>query len=195
MYRLLDDPLGLEPIDWEKRLITEQKAPSCTPIPDNPRPAPAISSLGGTYYDEGYGTLQIQDFNNPDTWDQSFLSDFAPGTTAKSYSKAITKVISTQVGTSTSEPLLFAHTGKLFVSAYVYTHFDGPMFKVWMINIKQSKAGELVAWSGGSSMAVFVVGEGRGMGMFENFWGGRRGKKPVEENVEAEAEVWFSKVS
>jgi hypothetical protein len=194
MYRLLDDLLGLEPVDWEERLITAaRKAPSHVPIPENPRPALAVASLAGTYFDKGYGALKIQEFNNPDNWDQSFLSDFAPGTTAESYSEAITKVMSTQVGISSMKPLLFAHTGKLFVSAYVYTHLDGPIFNVHMINIKQNKAGELAASSGGSCMAVFVQGTGKGMGMFENFWGGRHGKKVVEENVEAEAEVWFSK--
>jgi hypothetical protein len=194
MYRLLDDLLGLEPIDWEERLITAaRKAPSHIPIPVNPRPIPAIASLAGTYFDKGYGSLQIQKFDNPDKWDQSFLSEYAPGTTARSYSEAITKVVSTQGGMSSTKPLLFAHTGKLFVSAYVYTHFDGTIFNVSMINIKQNKAGELAASSGGSCLAVFVESEGKGLGMLENFWGGRHGKKVVEENVEAEAEVWFRK--
>jgi hypothetical protein len=62
-----------------------------------------------------------------------------------------------------------------------------------MINIKQNKVGELAASIGGSCKAVFVQGEGEGMGIFENFWGGRHGKKAVEENVEMEAEVWFDK--
>lgn len=196
MYRLLDDLLGLEPIDWEERLITAtRKAPSYSPIPDNSRPVSSSVSLAGTYFDQGYGTLKVQDFYDPDNWDQSFLSAFAPGTTAQTYFDAITKVMSTQIGLSTSKPILFAHTGKLFVSAYFYTHFDGPIFNVSMINVKQNKAGELAACSGGSCMAVFVAGENEGMGMFENFWGGRRGKKIVEDDVEAEAEVWFSKNS
>jgi hypothetical protein len=194
MYRLLDDLLGLETIDWEERLITAPiKAPSHVPIPFNPRPTPAIASLAGTYFDKGYGSLQIQKFDNPDKWDQSFLSEYAPGTTAKSYFEAITKVMETQIGILSTEPLLFAHTGNLFVSAYIYTHFDGTIFHVSMINIKQNKAGELAASIGGSCMVVFVQGEGKGMGMFEDFWGGRHGKKVVEENVEAEAEVWFRK--
>jgi hypothetical protein len=194
MYRLLDDLLGLQPIDWEERLITTaRKAPSHIPIPVNPRPIPAIASLTGTYFDNGYGSLQIQKLDNPDEWDQSFLSEYAPGTTAKSYFDAITKLMETQIHISSTEPVLFAHTGKLFVSAYVYTHRDGPIFNLSMINIKQNKAGELAASSGGSCMAVFVQGEGKGMGMFEDFWGGRHGKKVIEENVEAEAEVWFRK--
>jgi len=194
MYRLLDDLLGLEAIDWEDRLITTaRKAPSHLSTPDNPRPAPSIASLAGTYFDKGYGTLKIQESDDSNDWDQSFLSEFAPGTTAESYSEAITKVMSTQLGRSSMKLLLFAHTGKLFVSAYVYTQFDGPIFNVHMINIKQNKAGELAASIGGSCKAVFVQEEGKGMGTFENFWGGRHGKKVVEENVEAEAEVWFSK--
>jgi hypothetical protein len=196
MYRLLDDLLGLEPIDWEERLITTaRKAPSHVPIPFNPRPTPAIASLAGTYFDKGYGFLRIQRFDNPDKWDQSFLSEYAPGTTAKLYFDAITKLMETQNGISSTKPLLFAHTGKLFVSAYVYTHFDGPIFNVSMINITQNKAGKLAASSGGACMAVFVEGEGKGMGMFGNFWGGRHGKTVVKVDVQAEAEVWFTKTS
>jgi hypothetical protein len=67
MYRLLDDLLGLEPIDWEERLITTaRKAPSHVSTPDNPRPAPSMASLAGTYFDKGYGTLRIQEFNDSD---------------------------------------------------------------------------------------------------------------------------------
>jgi hypothetical protein len=195
MYRLLDDLLGLEPIEWEERLIqSRQKTPPHIPRPINPRPAPTVSSLAGTYFDRGYGTLVIQEFDNPDKWDQSFLSDFTPGTTAQSYFEAITKIMSTQIGDS-SKPLLFAHTGKLFVSSYVYTHFDGHIYNVSMINVKQNDSGELIAWMGGSCQAVFVQGDGKGVGMFENFWGGRRGKSAVEVDVEAEAEVWFGKTS
>lgn len=195
MYRLLDDLLGLGPIDWEDRLNTAAaKSSDQPPVPDNPRAFRSILSLPGTYYDQGYGALHIQELRDPDRWDRSFLSDFATGTTAQAYLEAITKVLP-QTGRSSSAPVFFAHVGKLFVSAYVYAHFDGPIFNVWMINVKQNKAGELTARSGGSCKAVFVQGQGRGVGMFENFWGGRHGRKAVEEDVEAEAEVWFRKMS
>jgi hypothetical protein len=86
---------------------------------------------------------------------------------------------------------MFAKMNKLFGSVYVYTHFDGPIFNTTMVNVKQNSQGELAAYVGRTSTAVFV--EGQGMGMFEDFWGGSRSKRAVESHVEEEAEVWFRK--
>lgn len=194
IYRLLDDLLGLEPMDWEERLITRRLrgTSSYTPIPDDQRPAPPITSLTGRYRDDGYGCLEVVAFDNPHRFDQSFMSSFAAGTSVQSYIAAISQVTTTQTGLS--EPLLFAHAGKLFVSTYIFTHFDGPIFNVTMIDVKQNPIREMTAYATGSSSAIFVDGEGGGFGMFENFWGGRYGKKAVEEGTQDNAEVWFSKV-
>jgi len=193
IYRLLDDLLGLDPIDWEERLITRRLrgTSSLTPIPDDQRPAPPITSLTGRYRDDGYGSLEVVAFDGPHRFDQSLMSSFAPGTKVQSYIAAISQMTTTMP--VLSEPLLFAHAGKLFVSTYIFTHFDGPIFNVTMIDVKQYPIGELTAYATGSSSAVFVDGEGGGFGMFENFWGGRYGKRAVEEGIQEEAEVWFSK--
>ena len=45
----------------------------------------------------------------------------------------------------------------------------------------------------GISSAVFY--DGKGMGMFEDFWGGAVSKRAVEEEVNDSCEVWFSRVS
>jgi len=151
---------------------------------------PSINSLVGQYHDEGYGPFEIIDFDHQAEDDKSYRSDSSQGIDSEAYFDAISKAMSTQTGLS--EPVLFSPITKLFGSAYVFTHFDGPLFNVSMVNIKQNKQGELASYLGRISTGVFV--EGKGLGMFDNFWSGRHGKRAVEDNVQEQAEVWFSKV-
>jgi hypothetical protein len=119
----------------------------------------------------------------------TFLNEYAKPTTRFQYLSAIDKVISTQLGFT--EPLLFSHTGKMLDWIYVFSHFDGPLFNVSIMNVRQNPDGELHGYSGPTSTAVFV--EGRGVGIFENHWWGKSGKRAVEQDVERHAEVWFDK--
>ena len=187
VYGILDALLGLDPIDWEERLVTPgyRNASIHTPLPDKPRPAPSTESLAGNYSDAGYGSLEIKTFEDANH-DDFFDVD---GTMATAYLRAISKAMTTQAGLT--KPLMFAEMNKLFGSVYVYTHFDGPIYNTTMVNVKQNSQGELAAYVGRTSTAVFV--EGQGMGMFEDFWGGSRSKRAVESHVEEEAEVWFRK--
>jgi hypothetical protein len=187
VYGILDALLGLDPIDWEERLVTPgyRNAAVHTPLPDKPRPAPTTASLVGNYSDAGYGTLEIKGFED------AGHDTFSPvdGTNATPYLQVISRFMTTQAGLT--KPLMFAKMNKPFASVYVYTHFDGPVFNTTMVNVKQNSQGELAAYVGRTSTAVFV--EGQGMGMFEDFWGGSRSKRAVESHVEEEAEVWFRK--
>jgi hypothetical protein len=186
--RLLDDIIGLEPMEWEEKLITnglQQKA-VYNPLPDKPRPAPTPASLVGKYFDEGYGSLELLDFKDPG---HSYMSEFVDGADPGEYLQAITTAMTTQPGIS--KPVMFAHIGKLFGSVYVYSHFDGPVFNSTMVNVKKHPKGHLTAYVGYTNVAVFV--EGEGMGMLQDFWSGEQFKSPVEHHVEEEAEVWFRK--
>jgi hypothetical protein len=191
-FRFLDSILGLEPIYWEDRLITQglKMAPSYTPIPNKPRPMPSKEILVGRYYDEGYGALEITDFNSPNKSTEPIILSPEQSTDSKEYFEAISKATTTQAGLS--KPVLLAPINKLFGSAYVFTHFDGPLFNVSMVNVKQNKQGELAAYGGLIGTGVFL--EGKGLGMFDNFWSGRHGKRAVEDDVQREAEVWFGKI-
>lgn len=189
VYRLLDAILGVEPIDWEERLVTTKlrQGLSFTPRPEHPRVAPKITSMLGQYINKGYGSLELISFKNPSH--HAFLSKFADATESAAYLQAISKAMTTKAGLA--EPYMFAQTGKLFGSVYVFSHFDGPIFNTTLLEAVQGSKGEWVAFGSESSAAVFE--EGSGMGMFENFWGGKRHKRAVESQIEAEAEVWFSK--
>jgi hypothetical protein len=188
LYRLLDDIIGLEAIDWEERFITSdlRKKATYNPLPDKPRSAPATSSLIGKYFDEGYGSLELLNFQDPG---HSYMSGVDGGADPKEYLQAISTAMAEQPGLS--DPVMFAHIGKLYGSVYVYSHFDGPVFNVTTVRMREHPKGELTAYIGWTNVAVFV--EGKGMGMFQNFWGGEEFKSPVEHAVKEEAEVWFGK--
>jgi hypothetical protein len=188
VYRLLDDIIGLDPIEWEERFITKdlRKEPTYNPLPDKPRSAPDSALLIGKYHDKGYGSLELLDFKHHG---QSYMSGVDGHADPREYLQAISTAMAAQPGIS--EPLMFAHIGKLFGSVYVYSHFDGPIFNVTTVNMKEHPKGELTAYIDWTNVAVFV--EGKGMGMFQNFWGGEEFKSPVEHHVEEEAEVWFRK--
>ena len=186
--RLLDDIIGLKSMEWEEDLITNDlRTASISPlVPDNPRPPPPLAILVGKYFDEGYGSLELLTFKSSD---HSLISDFVGGAVPEEYLEVIINAITTQPGLS--EPVMYAHIGKLFGSVYVYSHFDGPVFNSTMMNVKKLPNGGLTAYIGYTSVAVFVAGQG--MGMFQNFWGGQHYKTPVEYQVQEQAEVWFRK--
>ena len=190
VYRLLDDVLGLGAIDWEERLVTShlRKAASYTPIPDKPRPAPPTKSLVGKYYDKGYGSFELMTFEEPSS--QLFASRFTDKNSLTAYLRAVKKAITAQAGLS--EPLMIA-ASEVLGSVYVFSHFDGPIYNKTTMEVAQNPQGDWTSFTsgGGHNTAVFV--EGRGMGMFENFWGGHAGKRAVEQDVEEQAEVWFCK--
>lgn len=190
VYRILDAVLGLDPIDWEERLVTSRlrKAASYTPIPDKPRPAPQTESLVGNYSDKGYGSLELMTFEKPSS--QSFASQFTYPTSLTAYLRAIKQAMTVQAGLS--EPLMIA-ASKIIGSVYIFSHFDGPIFNKTTMEVAQNPQGDWTSFAsgGGANTAVFV--EGKGMGMFENFWVGDAGKRAVEQDVEEQAEVWFGK--
>lgn len=187
LYRLLDEIIGLKPINWEERFVTRQlrKNSTHTSTPDDARLAPKTASLVGQYYDRGYGLLDLMSLEIDGGSDK-----VAPISLPQAYLDEIYRAASTEIGIS--KPLLFTHIDKLFEAAHVYSHFDGPIFNVTVLDVNQNLQGEYAAHRERSSTAVFV--EGKGVGMFENFWGGDKGKKAVEIDVEKHAEVWYNMV-
>jgi hypothetical protein len=192
VYRLLDEILGLDPIDWEERLVTKsfRKAATFTSIPKEPRTAPPTKSLIGKYSDKGYGSLEVMSLNDP-TSSHFFTSHSSNATDRTAFVEAVSRAMTSRAGLSS--PLMFAQTTNFWGSVYVFTHFDGPIFNITSMTVVQNPRGEWTAFGkgGGQNAAVFV--DGKGMGMFENFWGGKIGKRATEERVEEQAEVWFRK--
>jgi hypothetical protein len=184
LYRILDTVLGLDLLDWEEMRVKESfKIPlRYTPIP-NKRPAPSIDAVMGKYSDTGYGSLEFLRFD-PALYPHDPQRYFS-----KKYLDAMREAMTTIPGLS--EPLVYSDMNKMFGRVYVLSHFDGPIFNITMINLETSPEKELNAYVGPTATAVFV--EGKGLGMFENFWAGDHGKRAVEGDVEKHAEVWLSK--
>lgn len=181
VYRILDDLLNLEPIDWEDRSVTRafQKDAQYTQIPKDPRPAPEIDQIRGTYHAKGYDTINIQHIN--DAAKQGGLSSAALD--------AVQQAMKLSEGIS--KPMYIASFPKVFADVLAFSHFDGPIFNTTALSINEGENGRVIANVADPSSAVFV--QGQGMGMFENFWGGANRKRAVEEDVEKHSEVWFNK--
>lgn len=83
----------------------------------------------------------------------------------------------------------------IFSRGVLLTHFDGPLFNATSIEVATGlgEKGKVIPILDGSYTAVFV--EGAGVGMFDNFWGGKKGINAVEEHVADAAEVWFAKIA
>jgi hypothetical protein len=182
VYRILDDLLGLQPIDWEERLVSRayKKEPAYTRIPEHPRPAPRADLVTGHYRAHGYAAMDIQNIDDV----AASRGDLTPAAL-----DAIRDAMKLSEGVS--EPMYIAKFPKVFAAVMVFSHFDGPIFNTTVMSISEGKKGRLVANVGGTNSAVFHKGEG--MGMFEDFWGGAKIKPAVEEDVEVQSEVWFSR--
>lgn len=180
IYRVLDDILGLDPIDWEDR-TWKSLLPNSSKTVDPPaeqRPAPNPDKITGSYHDPGYGSLNISTFDNfPDfeLTSSELLAAFE------------------NFNPDAPKPTYVALMSNVFSRGLILTHFDGPMFNATRIEIATKlEDGKAIPILHGSYTAVFV--EGVGVGMFGNFWDGIEGRDAVEDGVEAEAEVWFVKI-
>lgn len=183
IYRILDDMLGLKPIDWEDRLVTgpmKRNAPRMVGKPSNQRPGPKTHDVVGTYYEPAYGYLNITEFAKT-VW-EIHPSDLL---------KAL-KLLKPD----SAKPQFIGLMSNIISRGVVLTHFDGPMYNVANIEVATRSGGKeketTIPILRGSYTAVIV--EGQGVGIFDNFWEGDHGRQAVEHNVEAEAEVWFAKV-
>ena len=181
---ILDDLLGLEPIDWEGRYLVPQLEPKI-PLPRKKasRSAPREEIILGTYFDLGYGTINVERLTT------SPLANDLTDTFAKA-----------GLNLDPNEPTYVVDFDRIFSSHIVFRHLDGPRFewipvKLYTVRDKDYKAtGERVGSCGAPGQAVFTD---RGVGMFDDWWGilteGKR-VSPVEENVAERAEAWFARV-
>ena len=190
--RVLDDIMRLEPSDdWEEIMVTKlfKGGPERAPAVSTPRPAPTTDTVVGRYHDPAYGTMDIA--RVPASTNRLRDSD-------STVSIELASIIRSALNSSrfeqidTTRETYYAPLPRLWSQGLIFTHFDGPLFNVSMVNIKRNKQGELTSYLGGISTGVFV--EAKGLGMFDNFWSGRHGKRAVEDDVQEQAEVWFSKV-
>lgn len=178
--RVLDNLLGLEPIDWESRMFEPMLEPKIQPeIPPARRPPPS-NMIHGTYFNLGYGSLNLRRFGTSPL--AAALADvLAKGGLSLDYSN--------------DKPMYLAVVKKSFLTHLVFQHKDGPIFD-WIATVMfdaiDQQAG-LVGIMYGTGQAVIIS---TGIGMFGGWWGhpGSKGLTVTEEKVAEKAETWFSRV-
>lgn len=188
LYRLLDDLFKLESIDWEERILIDGlvTVPKTTNAPAEPRSGPDASTIVGMYYDVGYNHLNvtlIEDANSLDfglNTDADIIND-----------ELIQNILDMQKAPSRIAPTHIAALPGIYFQAILLSPFDGSIYNATAFGFHKQINGEILPVVDYSFSAVFVE---EGVGMFDNFWAGEKGRRPVEENVAEMAEVWFKKL-
>lgn len=182
LYILLDDLFGLDPIDWEERIIVKSLVTGAetTEPPSSLSSPPNSSLIVGNYYDLGYGHLNINLVSQRTLLDLDLDLDIDMTT-------LIDDIRKQQGHAPNLPPSYIATLCGVHFQAILFSHFDGPIYNTTVFAVRKTINGEALPVIKYSSSAVFVPGEG--IGMFDNFWAGEEGKRPVTENVADEAEV------
>jgi hypothetical protein len=188
---ILDDLLGLEPIDWEERIFGDmlgKKEDKVFP-PTTPRKAPTNADIRGSYIAKGYGNITLHP-----------LSDYEHTSTI--HSTALISSVSelTQNGPSLPLDQIYVSEYPKFISSHlVITPFDGPLMNwttAWVREVidEDGSTGEYIGAFVRSGPAVWTES---GIGLFGSFWGAGTDVEDVEAvevDVREKAEVWFERV-
>jgi hypothetical protein len=187
--KLIDELLGITDIvDWEEVYMLNgmRKETDQPPPPQNPQ---IDIDISGTYQHDAYGTLivrRIEDHPMGEVF-TSLLNEY-PGNTIPTHPKAQIFIADFDHDLA-GKLLLTSYEGQIFIRAAIKAVQVQPL----VLEDERRYAGYV------SSTGKCVVTR-EGIGMFEDFWGqggavgGMKIRQCVVENVEEEAEVWFSKV-
>lgn len=181
--RMLDDLLGLDPIDWEDRLVTSRlrnERPATTGPPADQRSGPGSEDVIGSYFDPAYGYLNISSFGTASDLELEVSSDDL----LQAY-----RELSPRLET----PAYLGLMSNIYSRGLLLTHFDGPLYNATTIEVAR-KVGDNTAVPLLHGSYIAVLSQGEGIGMFGNFWTGETAREPVETDIKARAEVWFSEV-
>ena len=184
---VLDELLGLTPIDWEDRFLGQSlRSPRTFPRPSrDTQPPPLQERIAGTYSASGYGDITLRPIAISDLGSDRIL---AP----------LREILALEPSNAT---IFVAELKKVFASHLILTPFEGREFNWTTAFIKPllNEYGETGEYGLGDVRVGSAVFErqGRGFGMFGNFWGaGIMAKASAVdlENIEGSSEVWFEKI-
>ncbi|KAI9633339.1 beta-lactamase/transpeptidase-like protein [Dioszegia hungarica] len=206
---VLDDLLGLAPIDWETRFIegflgsggsispsgamagsipTTGSTSNTTTSAIARRPAPE-GYANTTFIDRAYGNLTLLPLNLSSP--ASYLSACIP---ASYFLNAIAVPLSLNL----TAPTYYAAYNHSIVSHFIFTHFDGPLYNYTTLFVRDrldamGRVDGLTAKVYAMGSAVFAEG---GVGMFGNFALPAAGLAldPVEVDVKDKATAFFGRV-
>ncbi|KAJ7655496.1 beta-lactamase/transpeptidase-like protein [Mycena rosella] len=186
-YRILDEILGMDPVDWNSRYkeeLQQAAAVTTTPAPSNASLPFPIAAGEGKYRNLGYG---------------SDMALCAPATPSPSCTALLSRLNSTfpaELGSAT-----FVWEWDRPIATYAtLIHFEGALFNVsaWIAMPTGNTSDTFWAYTWGlgleTAVAEFSVVEGKvaGFGIRGGFWvAGPSVDEPQGTTVEERSEVWF----
>ncbi|KAJ7742566.1 beta-lactamase/transpeptidase-like protein [Mycena metata] len=186
-FRVIDEVLNLQVIDWTERIKSLvvagfQARIVPTPRPTNPTlPSFSFNDLAGTYQNRGYGSLH--------------LCLVAPDNLTETASKPYFR----HLPLDSHIPTFLANWNGFGVSHVALTHFEHNLFNVSGLflvpteNTSDSKPWVQVETHPGF-VGEFAVEGKLGVGL-RGLWGASAGvQSPMGESVKERAEVWFEKL-
>ncbi|KAL7421507.1 hypothetical protein Q5752_003276 [Cryptotrichosporon argae] len=169
-YAVLDDLLGLEPIDWSTRFMRRRvyAEPDGAPLPAHPRPAIAALLMAGTYTHSAYPSLRFEPFD------------------AAAHGDLLAHLDGDRL--NLTGPVLVSRFETAFTSRAVLTHYDGDYWNCTLVLSHGDRQLHLPM----QTASALVADDG--IGMFGNFWG-QGAALPVRQPHEGRqcAEVWFGR--
>lgn len=187
LYRLLDDLFQLEPIDWEKRILTDflKAGPGVVEAPSHPRNPPPSIDIVGRYHSEGYSELEIVRMAAAPSLDPE--SDQVEGMWEEG--------IPINESRPTDRPAHYvAKLPTIYDHGFILSHHDGPVFNATLFAVRMQPNGRSLVVKDPFPTFSVVFDGSKGVGMFGNFWDGETALTPVEEDIPQNAEVWFAKL-
>jgi hypothetical protein len=193
---ILDEMLGLDPIDWEDRIMGLELTalPKYPDAPSDPRPPPSEHVVAATYHNAGYGDMTLVPIH--------LNSSLSVGGLTTDLFVATIHAAGTPL--NVTGPIYVAQINKVFTSHLVFTHFDGNLFNWTSLSVYDSPSGASGESSvGGPVVTIDKVGDAvvtdEGIGMFGNWWGAGEAVPKLHaregEDVKDRAEVWYDKVA
>ncbi|KAJ7070108.1 beta-lactamase/transpeptidase-like protein [Mycena amicta] len=193
-YRLVDEALGLPPIDWTERF--KQRAIAAynnrvEPVSRPSNPTPPSFALTGTYHDPGYGTLELCLVSPKSTQEKE------PESCASLRSEAPTLLPG--IDLSSVKPTLLARWRGFMITHISFTHFDGNVFNSSGLNSLPTGNNDeywVQTLTDSSFLAEFALSEESVVGMsWRGIWGAGGGVgSPEGGSAKDRAEVWFAKI-
>ncbi|KAF7305423.1 Beta-lactamase class penicillin binding protein [Mycena chlorophos] len=199
-FRLIDEFLGLEPIDWVARYraareVTLKNTPKPIPRSDDATPPLApFEQLVGRYHNPGYGSIEL-----------CFVGTDPKGATP-ACRQLVSEIPTTLPGVIDEDmPTLLSRWEMLGLSHVALTHFDGDVFNVTGLNSKPTGDASTPYWVSIQAAPGILLAEfsragdaedngGIGIGM-RGIWGAGDGvPSPRGESVKERAEIWFERV-
>ncbi|KAJ7766340.1 beta-lactamase/transpeptidase-like protein [Mycena maculata] len=196
-FRILDEALKLQVVDWSGRLRSLTTAgfngrTIPTPRPENATlPSFPFADLVGKYRDPGYGNIEL-----------CFVSlgtDFLPSESCRQLLEELPVTLPDTLDPQI--PTLLARWNKVELTYVSAAHFDHNLFNLSAISsMPTGNSSDRPYWvsveSSPSLVAEFGYDGILGVGMRGGMWGAGDGvDSPAGKSVKERAEVWFEKVT